>query len=193
MVDSTDVHTDTRLTRGQYFGLVAAGRIQPEDRVELLEGVVVAMSPQNPPHAAAVRRTDTALRRALPAGTVVSVQSPLVLDERSVPEPDVAVVPGVEADYDRAHPRTAWLVVEVVDSSLAQDRITKTRIYAGAGIPEVWIVNLRDDCIEVLRDPNVAARAYGTTSIHARGEALHPAAFPAASVAVDELLPRPAG
>lgn len=189
MVDSADVHTDARLTRGQYFGLVAAGRIQPEDRVELLEGVVVAKSPQNPPHAAAVRRADTALRRALPAATVVSVQSPLVLDERSVPEPDIAVVPGVEADYDREHPTTALLVVEVADSSLAQDRITKTRIYAGAGIPEVWIVNLRDDRIEVFRDPDAAARVYGTMSSHARGEMLHPAVFPAASVAVDELLP----
>lgn len=191
MVDSADIHRDPGLTRGQYFGLVADGHIQPADRVELLEGVVVAMSPQNPPHAAAVCRADAALRRALPSKTVIRIQSPLVLDERSVPEPDLAVVPGTEADYDHYHPTTALLVVEVADSTLAQDRITKTRIYAGAGIAEVWIVNLRDACIEVFRHPDPAARAYRTTTRHTRSDSLSLVAFPSAKISVEELLPTP--
>jgi len=75
-----------------------------------------------------------------------------------VPKPDTAVVGGRIADYDRAHPTTALLVVEVADSSLKQDRPTKRTIYAAAGIPEYWIVNLPDDCVEIRRD-----RARGAT------------------------------
>ncbi len=190
MADPVDVCADPRLTRDQYFALVAAGRLEPTDRVELLEGVVVAMSPQNPPHAAAVRRTDAALRRVLPAGTVISIQSPLVLGERSVPEPDLAVVPGTESDYDDKHPSTALLVVEVADSSLAQDRITKSRMYAAAGIPEVWIVNLRDQHVEVFREPDPATRMYRSTTRVERGESLALSTFAGATVAVDDLLPR---
>lgn len=192
MPDPVDIHPDPRLTHEQYFDLVAAGRLEPGDRVELLEGVVVAMSPQNPPHAAAVRRADAAFRRVLPAGTVISIQSPLVLGERSVPEPDLAIVPGAEGDYDDRHPTTAWLVVEVADSSLAQDRITKTRMYAAAGIDEVWIVNLRDQCIEVFRDPDPVARMYHSTSRVERGQKLSVSMVAGASIAVDDLLPRSA-
>ncbi len=190
MVDPADMRGDARLTYGEYIGLVAEGRIQPSDRVELLEGVVVAMSPQNPPHAAAVCRTDAVLHRVLPNGSLIRVQSPLVLDDHSMPEPDLAVVPGSKADYDLAHPTTAWLVVEVADSSLVQDRITKTRIYAGAAISELWIVNLRDACIEVYRDPDPSARLYRSITRHPRGDIITPAHFPAAAVAVDDLLPQ---
>lgn len=191
MVDSADIHGDPGLTRGQYFGLVADGHIQPTDRVELLDGVVVAMSPQNPPHAAAVCRADAALRRSLPSDTVIRIQSPLVLDERSVPEPDLAVVPGTESDYDHEHPTTASLVIEVADTSLAQDRITKTRIYAGAGIAEVWIVNLRESCVETFQHPDSEARTYRSTSRHQRGDLLQIASFPSATIRVEELLPTP--
>ncbi|HVN84197.1 MAG TPA: Uma2 family endonuclease [Candidatus Binatia bacterium] len=190
MARATVESSDDRLTSERYFGLVAEGVLRPEDRVELLEGVVVAMSPQNPPHAAAVSRADIALRRAVRERAAVRVQMPVVLTERSVPEPDLAVVPGREADYDRAHPTTALLVIEVADSSLAQDRITKTRIYAAAEIPEMWILNLRDDCVEVFRDPDATNRRYQSTRVAQRGERLDLVSFPEASVAVDELLPR---
>lgn len=190
MAEAIVESSDDRLTSERYFGLVAEGVLRPEDRVELLEGVVVAMSPQNPPHAAAVRRAHTALRRVLQAETVISVQSPLVLTRDSVPEPDVAVVPGRESDYDRAHPTTARLIVEVADSSLVQDRITKTRIYAAAGIPEVWILNLRDDCVEVFRDPDPTKRAYRWTRVAQRNDRLDLISFSGAIIAVDDLLPR---
>ena len=75
-----------------------------------------------------------------------------------MPEPDVAVVPGHEADYEKAHPRTALLLVEVAEWSLPQDRVTKRAIYAAAGVPEYWIVNLRDGWVEVLRAPDRRAR-----------------------------------
>src|SRR2546426_8305521 len=140
-----------RYTKERYFRLVVEGVLQPDDRVELLEGVVVAMAPQNPRHAVAGDLVADALRRAVGERGAVRVQRSFVAGRYSVPEPAVAVVPGRLRDYGRSRPTAALLVVEVADSSLAQDRITKAAIYAAAGIPEYWIVNLRNDHVEVFR------------------------------------------
>ena len=88
-----------------------------------------------------------------------------------------------------AHPTTALLAVEVADSSLAQDRLTKTRLYAAAGIPEVWIINLRDNCVEVYRDPAPTTRTYHDTVNYRAGAHLTIQAFPDTPLAVSELLP----
>jgi len=101
----------------------------------------------------------------------------------------LAVVPGRESDYEKAHPTGALLLVEVAQWSLPQDRVTKRGIYAAAGVPEYWIVNLRDDRVEVLRAPDRKARLYRETSIARRGARITLAALPDASVALDELLP----
>src|SRR5204862_7210636 len=106
------------------------------------------------------------------------------------PEPDVVLVPGTAADYDAAHPSKALLIVEVADSSLVQDRLTKDAIYASAGIPEYWIVNLRDDRVEVFRSPEPAARTYRERGVASRVETIALLSFPDARVAVDDLLPR---
>lgn len=102
----------------RYFALVDEGLLTEEDRVELLEGVVVAISPRNARHDAAVSRVYEALRSAPERRAVIRVQCTLVLGRQLAPEPDVAVVPGALSDYDTAHPTTARLVVEVADSSL---------------------------------------------------------------------------
>src|SRR5213593_4693496 len=104
-----------RVTAARYFDLVREGAIRSDDRVELLEGVIVAMSPQHPRHAAGVQWATEALFRAVGSRAVVRVQLPLVDGRHSVPEPDVAVVPGSRSDYVDAHPTTALLVVEVAD------------------------------------------------------------------------------
>jgi Uma2 family endonuclease len=176
-------------TAESYLGLVDAGVLTSNDRVELLEGVVVAMAPQNPPHAAGVNRAYDVLIPAVGSRAVVRVQFSLVLGALSVPEPDVAVVPGRTADYERAHPTTALLVVEIADSSLAQDRLTKAAIYAAAEIPEYWIVNLRDDRVEVLRAPAPETRTYTSVSLVGRGARLELVALPGVAVAVADLLP----
>jgi Uma2 family endonuclease len=126
------------------------------DRVELLEGVLVAMAPQNPPHAAGVARVGGAIRRLIGDEAHVRPQLSLVL-ARSVPGPDPAVVPGAADACQTSHPSTVLLVIEIADSSLAQDRLGKARIYAAAGIHEYWIVNLVDEVVEVMRDPDPAA------------------------------------
>ena len=183
------VPTGGGYTGAQYFSLVDAGLLDPEDRVELLDGVIVAMSPQNPRHASATARMSLALTRLVGSRAVVRVHVPLIAGARSIPEPDVAVVPGTLADYDKKHPSTALLVVEVADASLAQDRLTKAAIYAAAGIPEYWLMNLRDDCIEVLRRPDAASRRYTERIVVSRRETLTPSAFPEARLEVDDLIP----
>ena len=180
---------ESRYTTQAYFDLVAAGIMRPEDRVELLEGVIIARSPQNPPHAAATSLVDRALREAIGRRAAIRVQLPLLAGPYSAPEPDVAVVPGGESDYYDAHPSTALLVVEVADSSLVQDRLTKAAVYATAGIPEYWLVNLRDDCVEVFRVPDPAARRYAEKHLAHRGERLDLVAIAEASVAVADILP----
>ena len=176
-------------TAARYFALVDEGVLRPDDRVELLEGVIVSMSPQNPPHASGVCRVSEALRAVVATGVVVRVQAPLIVSEYSVPEPDVAIVPGRLADYDTAHPTTALLVVEVADTSLVVDRLTKAAIYAAAGVPIYWIVNLQDDVVEVFGAPDPSARAYQKRERLGREARLGHPAFGDATVAVDDLLP----
>ncbi len=183
------VTVETRYTVERYFELVGAGVLRPDDRVELLEGVIVAMSPQNPPHASAITRASRVLDRVVGDRAVVRVQMPLIIGTYSVPEPDVAVVPGTDADYDGAHPTTALLIVEVADTSLLQDRLTKAAVYAAAGIPEYWLMNLRGDCIEVFRAPDPKTARYAETRTLRRGEQIDLIAFPDARVNLDDLLP----
>ncbi len=130
-------------------------------------------------------------RRALGGRALVREQKPLVLGDVSVPEPDVAVLPGSFRDYLSQHPTSALLVVEVADSSLPKDRLSKSRIYAGAAIPEYWILNVRGDCLEVSREPDAASRTYMRRFILCRGERLCLAAFPDVEITVDSLLPWP--
>ncbi len=180
---------DSRYTSQAYFNLVETGVLTANDRVELLEGVIVAMSPQNPRHASSTTRVDSALRRAVGGRAVIRVQLPFIAGGYSVPEPDVIVVPGQESDYDDAHPTTALLVVEVADSSLLQDRLTKAAIYAAANVPEYWLVNLRDDCVEVFRAPDPTMRQYRERRVAQRSERLEIIGLPNGSVAVEDLLP----
>ncbi len=182
-------HVEPRYTAQSYFALVDSGVLRHDDRVELLEGVIVTMSPQSPRHASATTRVAEAIRDAIGKRAVIRVQSPLIAGPRSVPEPDIAVVTGPASAYDDAHPDAALLVVEIADSSLPQDRLTKAAVYAAAGIPEYWLVNLRDDQVEVLRSPDPAAGNFRDCRTARRGERIGIAAFTGASVLVDDLLP----
>jgi len=181
----------TRMSVERYFGLAEAGVLTHDDRVELLEGVVVAMTPRNPLHDSCVTRATLALVRAVSERAVVRTQCSLVAGRHSLPEPDVAVVPGSPGDYDSRHPDAALLVVEVAESSLQQDRITKAAIYAAAGVPEYWIVNLRERALEVMRDPDRGAARYRDARNLQAGERVELAALPGALVAVADLLPGP--
>lgn len=181
----------TRFSVECFLRLFEDGVLGEDDRVELLEGVIVAMTPPNPPHDEAVTVCTYALMRACTDRAVVRTQCSFVASHWSLPQPDVAVVPGRLGDHWTSHPRSALLLVEVADSSVKQDRLSKSRIYAGANIPEYWIVNLRESVVEVMRNPDPANATYRDLQVARAGEELELAALPGARVAVAELLPKP--
>jgi len=135
----------------------------------------------------------TTLTRLLAAasggGVLFRVALPLDIGRFSTPEPDFALVPGRAEDYLASHPTTALLVVEVADSTLAQDRLTKTRMYAAGGIPEYWIVNLRDPSVEVYTAPVPAERRYAVRRIVRAGERLTAESVPGVAIEVADILP----
>lgn len=149
-------------TRAEFERAAELGLFGPEERLELIAGAVVRkLPPQRSPHATAIRAVEEALRTAFPRGFDVRVQLPLALGPDHEPEPDVCVVHGCFRDYRHEHPAAAVLVVEVSDTTLAFDRF-KAGLYAQAGIPEYWIVNLKDNRLEVHRDPEPdAANPFG--------------------------------
>jgi Uma2 family endonuclease len=171
------------LRRVEYEKMVAEGLFEGE-RVELIEGVIVELSPQDPRHAGTVQRLTKVLGRALLGRADVRIQLPLAASDESMPEPDAAVVK--MGDYDEAHPTTAFLVVEVAEASLRKDRKLKADLYARAGVPEYWIVNLVDRLIEVHTE--VAGAAYTRVTPVRPGESLRLRAFPDIEIAVSELL-----
>jgi len=132
-----------RWKRVEYERLVDLCLFQ-SDPVELIGGQVVVAEPQSSYHATVVGAADDALRAILPPGWMVRAQMPVALDDESAPEPDLVVVPGIRADYRESHPARPALAVEVADSSLAFDREHKGSLYARAGVPDYWIVNLVD-------------------------------------------------
>ena len=172
-----------------YFELVERGLLEEDDHVELLEGLIVASPPQGPLHASVTMCVDAALRKAIGDRASIRIQMPLLAGPRSAPEPDVALVPGSPADYRDHHPSHALLVVEIADSSLPQDRLTKSRIYARAGVPEYWIINLRDRCVEVHTAPDIGNRVYASTRTIAVGDVVDLVALPGVRIAAADLFP----
>jgi Uma2 family endonuclease len=173
-----------RLAELQFFGA--------DERLELLDGLLVVREPQGSRHATAVRLAAAALRTAFGAGWIIEAQLPIALDEVSEPEPDVSVVRGRARDYRDAHPARPVLVVEVADASPEPRRTFKLALYARAGIADCWVVNLVDRVVEVYRDPICESPhgwRYATVMIARPPDAVRPLAAPDARVAVADLLP----
>lgn len=171
------------LRRVEYEKLAELGMFGDE-RIELLRGVLVPMSPPGPPHSATIDRLTRILVVAFLDRAVVRVQNPFAALEDSEPQPDLAVVP--LAEYDAAHPERALLVVEVAESSLRRDRGVKLGIYAENGVPEYWVVNLVDRRIEVHTGPSSAG--YGVVRFVERGQVIRPVSFPDVQLSVDDVL-----
>ncbi len=193
-LDSTDYahHASSRMsvasgrlpiTRVEYEARVSRGELE-DARVELLDGRIVSMSPIGGRHRYSVRRLARILVVALGDRANVEIQSSFAASDASEPEPDVLVVP--PGDYLDAPPSRAWLVVEVADTSLTRDR-AKARLYARAGVPEYWIVNLVEGVIEVHEGPG--AEGYAHTSRHGREHTLRLIAFPDVEVQAGLVLP----
>jgi Uma2 family endonuclease len=179
-----------RFTVADYSRMAEAGILDEDDRVELLGGQVVDMSPIGPPHASTVDALGEAFAPLVVARRVtVRTQNPLALGEYDEPEPAVAVVRPRADRYATGHPGAAdvLLLVEVAETSLARDQWAKAALYAAAGIREVWVVNLPDRVLEVCRAPGPAG--YRDRQPHERGARVAPLAFPELQLAVADLLP----
>lgn len=135
-------------TRSEYDRLVALGAFHDE-RIELLRGQLVTMSPQGEPHAGITAWFMQALVRALDPSYEVRAHSPFAASDDSEPEPDVSV----SCPEGGGHPRSALLIIEVSDSSLRIDRSIKAGIYARNGVPEYWIVDVQARAIEIRTQP----------------------------------------
>ena len=182
-----------RMTRVRYDQLIDAGIFGPEDRVELLDGLLVAREPQGRRHAAVVGLVRAALEKAIGRAYHVREEKPIALDDRSEPEPDVVVVPGTPRDYLDEHPSRPVLLVEVAETSLAIDRVRKGSLYARAGIADYWVVNLSEELLEVYREPvrpaPGSAWKYDSLRLLGRDAIVTPLAAPRARIRVAALLP----
>lgn len=145
-----------RFTVEQYHEMINGGILGENDRIELLEGGILHMSPKGPRHVFTVQELSARLAPLLPADWHLRVQDPLTLAE-SEPEPGLVIVRGSRRDYAARHPGAGevGLVIEVADASLELDRSVKQRIYAAAGIPVYWLVNLRACNVEVFSQPQL--------------------------------------
>jgi Uma2 family endonuclease len=143
-----------RLSVRQYHEIIEAGVFDDGDRVELIEGVLVRKMTKGPPHEFTIGILKDILTPLVGTKWVIRVQSAITLRD-SEPEPDLAIVTAPHERYRQRHPgpRDIALVVEVVDSTLEFDRGDKLRVYARAGLPVYWIVNLVDNCVEVYTEP----------------------------------------
>jgi Uma2 family endonuclease len=164
------------------------GILAERERVELIEGQLIAMPPITNPHAGTVNALSHRLVLSVADRGVVAVQNPVQLDDLSEPQPDFAVLKPREDYYRRATPRPydVLLIIEVADSSLAYDRGVKQSLYARHGIPEFWIVNLAASEVEVCRAPE--SGRYASVSRVGRDGVLEPQLLPGATIPVAELL-----
>jgi Uma2 family endonuclease len=178
-----------------YHKMIETGILREGAPVELIEGVVLCRMSKNPPHETACQRVRKRIERLIPGGWDVRPQAPVTLPT-SEPEPDVSVARGDDTDYEARHPGPAdlGLVVEVADSSLADDKGIMLRMYARAGIVRYWIVNVPDRQIEVYTQPSgpaSSAPAYAHVQIFRPGSVV-PLVLDGVTlgtIAVDDVLP----
>ena len=174
-------------TVDEVLAMDRAGIFHPEERIELLDGEILVTPPINQPHADGTTRLDRDLNHRLYDHAIVRVQQPVQLDDHSLPEPEIAVLRRRD-DYHREHPSPddVLLLIEVADSSLQMDREVKLARYAAAGIPEVWIVNLRARQVEGYSDP--VDGSYRSRRVVTAEGSISPLAFPDVALAVGDFL-----
>jgi Uma2 family endonuclease len=185
----TELITRRRFTVDEYHRMAEAGILGEDDRVELLEGEIVEMSPIGWRHQACVDRLTQRLVPALQDRAILRPQGPIRLSPDSEPQPDLVVLRPRADFYAEGGPGpedVLWLI-EISDTSLRYDRDVKVPLYARYGIPEVWVVDLAEERVLVYRDPD-PAEGYRSVQALGRGARLAPRAFPDLELAVDEIL-----
>jgi Uma2 family endonuclease len=177
-----------RFTADDYHKMAACGILGEDDRVELLDGEIVEMSPIGLRHLSRVDWLAHFLMRALEGRAIVRVQGSIRLDPRSEPQPDLVILKYRPDFYAQLHagPEDVLFLIEVGDSSVDVDRDVKVALYARSGIAEVWLVNLRGERLEVYRTPQDSA--YRDVAHLQGGHRIAPAAFPDLILQVADIL-----
>jgi Uma2 family endonuclease len=177
------------ITVAEYRRMDERGVFGPEQRVELLDGLLFEIPPMSPEHAYAVDQVSAVFHERFAGRAWVRTQTPITLDEMSEPQPDLTLNELPKERYAKAHPTPseALLVVEVSLSSLKMDLGRKLRAYARRGVREYWIVDLAHERVEVFRGP--AGERYRNHQPLGRGKSVAPLAFPNDPLLIDEFLP----
>jgi len=176
------------ITVAEFLRMGEVGILNPRDRVELIEGELIAMAPTGANHAGTVNALLDVPAATMRGRAVVAPQDPVYLNDSSLPQPDYAVLVPRPDRYRTAHPRSneVLLLIEVADSSLDYDREVKRALYARHGIPELWIVNLVDRDVEVCRSPG--PDGYDSVTTVGQAGVLEPELLPAARIKVADIL-----
>ena len=189
--EQADVLAGVRcFTVDEYLAMEVAGILHEDDPVELIDGVIIIMPPIGDRHTAGTNWATTLLVPPLIGRATVQLGGPVYLNDRSAPQPDVALVswnPPGSGITGRATPDDVYLVIEFADSSLAFDRGAKLARYAAAGIPEVWVANLRAREVTAYADPS--GPEYASVHTYGAGDSISPRAFPDVALAVADFMP----
>jgi Uma2 family endonuclease len=178
----------TRYSVDDYEEMIRLGVLKKSDRVVLIRGEIVPKMAIGPKHGGCLKRLNLLIVRRSAGRAIVGIQDPIRLPD-SEPEPDVSVLRPRADFYTSGHPQPAdiFLLIEVSDSTLDEDRNIMLPLYAEAGIGEYWIVNLPDECLEVYRGPRPDG-TYQEVQILMRGHSTDIAALPGVVISVDEVL-----
>lgn len=192
--DVTRLPGHTKWTRDLFHRAVDMGVFAPEDNLELIYGELIKKMGMNRSHAAVLLFVENALRAIFGDGFVVRNQLPFVAPDESEPEPDLAIVRGVLRDALATHPSSAELLVEISDTTLAQDLGTKSSLYAQAGVGDYWVVDINARIVHVHRTPIASSSlpngyGYQTITRFLDTDSISPLAAPSHSIRVADILP----
>ena len=177
-----------KFTVEEYEKMTTQGIIKPDEKVELIRGEIIKMSPMGTRHASSVDRLIQLFYQKLGQKIILRVQNPIRLNNNSQPEPDLSLLIPRSDFYVAAYPcpQDIYLIIEVSDSTLDYDRYTKIPLYAEANIKEVWIINLKEECLEVYRHP--LHDSYQAIQKYYRGESIFIESFPEIELTLIEIL-----
>ncbi len=180
-----------KITVKEYDQMYEAGIFQPDERLELINGEIIKMPPMNAPHIAYVAILTELLVKKLAQRAIIFTQLPIVLNDDSEPEPDISVLKWKKDRYFSAKPTACevYLLIEVASTSLMYDREVKLPLYARARIPEVWILTVQDQQLEVYRHPKDGS--YTEQRLLQPSDKLAPLAFPDIELSLSDIFITP--
>ena len=168
---------------------MALGILRPDERVELIEGQIIAMAAKKPPHSTITKRTADTLRDLLTGKADIRVQGSICTSDRSEPEPDIAIVKVESRDYVDRHPipDDVFLLIEVADRTLSYDCNKKAALYARASIPKYWVIDLKNEQVFVFRNPG--SKSYQQKLIQDKHNTLILITFPNITIEINKIFP----